>query len=554
MNVTPKEGASTLWRALVTDHLVSESATPIRLKYMGKANVDLDGNPEYDVFLEHGDVYTFNPARDARKRPTISVRIGSKLEHFSNTADAAIMQLLSGSQWPKKLHSDLLNIVYQTGRKVTNKNLQVVAELTAKHEPFVEPTLHWYFAPPCTLYVDRATKKHYFGFDLKHPLENMMTKVKVAKIKRAMIDAAAQAPVAPVRGKRAEIARNVLDTDTPVKAPLAPPVADTSKAGADLVAGGKREAIPVTDSRIGAGSTTIPQRDKEKVEGFGYIAALPVSAQPTMVWATYADTLTAIKSEAETQFRSLPHTTSDELAKAGNEYVIYRIVKRSPMLSQFGSKNLKQIPVAELAEKATRIRSRKIHVVDSSVAGPANIHEPRNSTEGTDVFYEYPISWSAYDVDKVRITLAQLFKRGMFDAQLKPRVTTKGLVFDYPHVDGKRGRDLVYGAVRRVYEWLHNHGVEGINVVARWKADKALVDFQFPELTAEQSASIRELMANPPTLRAPIYTLKGETHRTFQIGSFDLSSGRVVVYPVRGQHVMPDGTEVLYTSVLRLQK
>ena len=547
MNVTHKGGHSALWRSLVTDPLlmVSESATPIRLKYLGKANVDLDGHPEYDVFLEHGDVFTLTPARDARKRPTISIRIGSKMEHFSNTADAAIMQLLCGSQWPKKLHADLLNIVYQTGRKNTNKNLQLVAEMGAKQDPVIEPTMHWHIMPPCALFVDKATKLHYLGFDLKHPLEKMMSKVKVAKLKRAIIQGAQQ-----------EVASPAPSTKTPKapveKAPLPAAAPSPNVSGADMVSDDKKQsALKVTDSRVGAGSTVIPNRsdDKDDSKGFGYIAAIPVSAQPTMVWATYADTLTAIKSAAETKFRTIPHTTSDELAKANNEYVIYRVVKRSPMLSQFGANNLRQISLAELKDKATRVRSRKIITLSEDA-----LDEPRVSTEGSDPFYDYPISWSSYDIEKVRITLAQLFKRGMFDSQLSPRVTTKGLVFDYPHVPGRRGRDVVYGAVRRVYEWLHNHGVDEVSVSARWKESKALIDFQFPELEEAQAASIRELLHNPPTLRAPIYTLIGETHRTFQIGSYSLSTGRVTVFPVRGQHVMPDGTEVLYTSVLRLQK
>lgn len=530
------------------EKLVSESNTPIRLKYMGRVNIDLDGNPEYDVFIEHGDTFTLHPARDMRQKPSVSLRIGSKMEHFNDVLPANLIQLLMGSQWPKNKHADLTNILYLTGRKNTRKQLVEVARITKTS--VTEPVLKWFVVPPCTLYFDKATKQHFLEYDLKRPLETVMSKVKVAKLKRLLVETAADEAKAaaekslrdPVRAPRA---RKEPET------PLAPAIPSTDKAGADLASGGSRKAIPVTHPAVGAGTTVKPVREGADAKGFGFIAALPVSAQPTTVWATYGATMTAVRAAAEIAFRSIPHTTSNELDKAGGEYTIYRVVNRSPMLSGFGSKNLKQIPVAELVEKATRIRSRTLI---KPVEDDVNDYDPRTTIDNHDVFKELAVSWSSFDIPKVRITLAQLFKRGMFDSNLDPRVTTKGLVFDYPHVAGRKGRDVVYGAVRRVYEWLHNHGVGDLNVVARWKEDKALIDFQFPELTDAQSASIRELMQNPPTLKSPIYTLKGEIHRTFQIDHYDLSTGLVTVYPVRGQHVVEDGTQVLYTSVLRLQK
>ena len=109
-----KSAFGALLRSQFSDVMVSESAvTPsIRLVFLGRKPIKLDGNDEWDAELEMNDTFGLFRANTARSKPAVLFKIERKWEAFTMPNHADFMRLLCASKFPKKL--DLTNLLYAT--------------------------------------------------------------------------------------------------------------------------------------------------------------------------------------------------------------------------------------------------------------------------------------------------------------------------------------------------------------------------------------------------------------------------------------------------------
>ena len=637
MKVTPSNFGVRMQSLSNVMPMTSESAvTPIRLKYMGTALVDLDGNDDWDASVEKGEAYELVPAANARGKVAIVLKIERKREFFYVTDRAKIMQVLAGTKFPKKM--DLDNLLYATGKGVNRANLTEVGTIS---EDLHDTTTHkWFLAAGIKMYMD-SNKRHYFCFDLKTPIETYLPKTKVARLKASfkpkVVKTAAQqiadkvddkkpntvhqydgGPIDPkyvgdpnftvliggqvYKGTELSVDNkgNVyhpVASDDPienalrankrpayknmtmaqigqallakpreqmyVEAALAAHAEDlramlaatrsvtawkelgyTSKQSAakqlaEIENGTVREAVPVTSPTVGPRTTTIPSAKTIADSDYGFLAVTPHEQHAKDSWVVYAPTRAALTRQLDV----LHQAAGDSMAKAG-KVELYKIVRQSPLVTQI-NKRAVAMSTAEIKSKATFVRM--VSYLSPIAADDVPDERPWTDIDPDDI----NVSWSDYDPAETRLAITKLFNEGFFSAKLKPRPTTKGLVFDI--VGGRTGRDEVYGAVRRVYQWLHNIGVSNVKVVAKWASNKALIDFQFPQLSADEKESIRLLREKPPVIGAPLYTIESQKHRTFQIYTADNNSGKVFMYPVRNaQPLTQEPTPVLYCKVQRI--
>jgi hypothetical protein len=300
-----------------------------------------------------------------------------------------------------------------------------------------------------------------------------------------------------------------------------------------------RATVPVTDPTVGPRTTTIPAPKTIAESDYGFLAVTPHAQHAKDSWTVYAPTRAALTRQLDVLFRA----AGEPMAKAG-KVELYKVVRQSPLVKQINNRAV-TMSTAEIKAKATFVR-----MVSYSV--PIAPEDEQYERPWTDIDPDdINVSWSEFDPAETRLAITKLFNEGFFSAKLKPRPTTKGLVFDI--VGGRAGRDEVYGAVRRVYQWLYNIGINNVKVAAKWAPTKALIDFKFPALSADAKESIRLLREKPPVIGAPLYTIDSQKHRTFQIYSADKNSGKVFMYPVRNaQPLTNEPTPVLYSKVQRI--
>ncbi len=639
MNVTQRNFGVRMQSLSQVLPMTSESAvTPIRLKYMGSAPVELDGNDDWDASMDKGEAYELVPAANARGKVAIVLKIERKREFFYVSDRAKIMQILAGTKFPKKM--DLDNLLYATGKGVNRANFVEVGTIA---EDINDMSTHkWFLASGIKMYMDK-NKRHYFCFDLKNPMETYLPKTKVARLKASFKPQPAKTIVQQIADKVEEkvagtktvhqydggpidpkyvgdpnfsvlIGGNVykgtelsidnkgnvyhpVASDDPIEnalrnhkrpayknmttaqigaALLALPreqlyveaaraahaedlrallaagrtlsqwkdLGYTSKQGAEkqlaaIESATVRETVPVTSPTVGPRNTTIPQPKTIADSDYGFLAVTPHELHAKDSWVVYAPTRAALTRQLDI----LHSAAGDSMAKAG-KVELYKIVRQSPLVQQI-AKRAVAMSTAEIKSKATFVRM--VSYV-APIAGDEVQHErPWTDIDPDDI----NVSWSDYDPAETRLAVTKLFNEGFFSATLKPRPTTKGLVFDI--VGGRAGRDEVYGAVRRVYQWLHNIGINNVKVAAKWAPTKALIDFKFPALSADEKESIRLLREKPPVIGAPLYTIEAQKHRTFQIYAADNNSGKVFMYPVRNtQPLTNEPTPVLYCKVQRI--
>lgn len=502
MKAMPKKFGGLL-RSLSSDAMVSESAVaPIRLKYLGTQSVPLDGNDDWDATVDKGEAYELVPAANARGKAAIVLRIERKREAFYIENRENLLRILAGTKFPKKM--DLDNLLYATGKGVTKG--QGLVEVGTVSEDINDMATHkWYLAAGVKMYMDSA-KRHYLSFDLKNPLESILPKTKIARLKASF-------KAAPVKSEVKEI---------------------REKAAVAL-------SVPVTNPSVGARNAVIPPKVLAETS-YGFLAVTPHAQHAKDSWVVYAPTRAALTRQLDVLYVA----AGEPMAKAG-KVELYKIVRQSPLVQQLGKRAV-AMSTAEIKSKATFMR------MVSFAAPIADGHEPQERP-WTDIDpQDLNVSWSDFDPAETRLALTKLFNEGYFSAKLRPRPTTKGLVFDIPN-DSRSGRDEIHGAARRVYQWLHNIGIPHVKVVAKWAPTKALLDFQFPALSVDAKESIRLLREKPPVIGAPIYTLDTQQHRTFQIYAVDLNSGNVFMYPVRNaQPLTNEPLTVLYAKVQRLVK
>lgn len=497
-----------------TDTMASESAVaPIKLKYMGHVPIDLDGNDEWDAALDHGDAYELIPAANARGKVAIALRIERKREIFYLANRENLLRLLAGSKFPKKM--DLSNLIYATGKGMT-KGHGLVEIGSIKKDVNDVSTHKWYLSAGVAMFID-SNKKHYLAFDMRTALEDFMPKTKIARLKATFRKGGADSEIQTVNDKKQE-----------AKVKLA------TEQGPDS----DKRSVPVTSPTVGAGSAVIPPKTVADTS-YGFLAVTPHEQHASDSWVVYAPTRGALNTKLET----LANAAGSSMAKAG-KVEMYKIVKQSPLIQQLGNRVV-TMATADIKAKATFVRML-------SYSSPVDDGAVQHERPWTDINpQDINVSWSAFDPAETRLAISRLFNEGFFSASMRPRPTTKGLVFDIP--TGSHGRDDVHGAARRVYQWLHNIGIPEVKIVMKWAPTKALVDFRFPDLSNEAKESIRLLREKPPVLGSPIYTIEGQTHRTFQIYDTDVNSGKVFMYPVRNaQPLTTSPTSVMYTKVRRL--
>ena len=638
MKVTPSNFGVRMQSLSNVMPMTSESAvTPIRLKYMGTALVDLDGNDDWDASVEKGEAYELVPAANARGKVAIVLKIERKREFFYVSDRAKIMQVLAGTKFPKKM--DLDNLLYATGKGVNRANFTEVGTIT---EDIHDTTTHkWFLAAGIKMYMD-SNKRHYFCFDLKNPMETYLPKTKVARLKASFKPKAVKTiaqqveekvsdkkpnsvhqydggPIDPkyvgdpnftvliggqvykgtelevdnkgnvyhpvasddpienaLRGNKrpayknmttAQIGMALLEKPRQqiyVAAALAAHAEDlrellaagrtlaqwkelgyTSKQGAEkqlaaIEGSTVRETVPVTSPTVGPRTTTIPAPKTVADSDYGFLAVTPHDVHAKESWVVYAPTRAALTRQLDVLYVA----AGESMAKAG-KVELYKIVRQSPLIAQI-NKRAVAMSTAEIKSKATFVRMVS-YVVPIASDDDTPHERPWTDIDPDDI----NVSWSDYDPAETRLAITKLFNEGFFSTKLKPRPTTKGLVFDI--VNGRAGRDEVYGAVRRVYQWLHNIGVSNVKVSAKWAQTKALIDFKFPPLSADAKESIRLLREKPPVVGAPLYTIESQKHRTFQIYATDNNSGKVFMYPVRNaQPLTQEPTPVLYCKVQRI--
>ena len=638
MNVTQRNFGVRMQSLSNVVPMTSESAVaPIRLKYMGSALIDLDGNDDWDASVEKGEAYELVPAANARGKVAIVLKIERKREFFYVSDRAKIMQILAGTKFPKKM--DLDNLLYATGKGVTKG--QGLVEIGTLTEDINDTTTHkWFLAAGVKMYMD-SHKRHYFCFDLKTPMETYLPKTKVARLKASFKPQAVKTIAQQVEEKLADkkpttvhqydggpidpkyvgdpnftvliggqvykgtelsvdnkgnvyhpvasddpIENALRDSKRPayknmttaqigmallakpreqqyVEAALAAHAEDirallaagrtlsqwkelgySSKQGAEkqlaeIEKATARVAVPVTSPTVGPRTTTIPSPKTIADSDYGFLAVTPHEQHAKDSWVVYAPTRAALTRQLDT----LRQAAGDSMSKAG-KVELYKIVRQSPLVTQI-NKRAVAMSTAEIKSKATFIRM-------ISYVSPIGSDDVREERPWTDIDPDdINVSWSDFDPAETRLAITKLFNEGFFSGHLKPRPTTKGLVFDI--VGGRVGRDDVYGAVRRVYQWLHNIGVNNVKVSAKWAQTKALIDFKFPSLSADEKESIRLLREKPPVIGAPLYTIASQKHRTFQIYATDNNSGKVFMYPVRNaQPLTNEPTPVLYCKVQRI--
>lgn len=570
MNLTRKQFGSDL-RALLSvsqDSMVSESAAPIRLKYIGKASIKLEGNDDWDANLDFGEAYELVPAKNARGRPSIVLRIERKRESFY-PSDEDMLRILAGTKFPKKL--DLNNLLYETGKSVT-KGRGMVAIDTIAEDVNDTSTHKWYLAAGVTMFTDNLGK-HYLAFDLRTPMEEHMAKTKIARLKATFkrqqqkAEVEAPAPKGPTLSQQGEdllasregtgspaitahcdTLRDLLETTRPRSEWVARGFTGAAAARKQLDALETRVAAtedkpvtPISDPSVGARGVTLAPTKVFVDSDYVWLAAFQHAQHASDSWVVAAPNRKALSQ----QLNVLAAAAGKEMADAG-QADMYRIVRKSPIVQSVG-KRAAVISTAELKSKATFVRKLPYHSMDETHAAPSD-ERPWSEINTQDI----NVSWSAFNPAETRLTIAKLFNEGFFSGHLRPRPTTKGLVFTYPAA-GRDGKMDVKGAVRRVYQWLHMVGADNVKVVAKWAASKALIEFKFPDLSVDARESIRLLREKPPVIGAPIYTLAGQEHRTFQIYSADVNSGTVFMYPARKATVLTsEPTSALYTQVSRI--
>lgn len=475
--------------------MVSESSTPIKLKYMGN-DLELDGSDEWKVELERGDTYEIVPAKTARTTPTILFKSGREKVELKCSM-GVLMQLLCGTQFPRGRSKE--NIMYVTEVWPRRTRLYTAKDCVLSNK--------WKVVGEVGLFTD-AKGNLYIEFNMLTPLGKLMKPTPLQKLRSAFKQASAK-------------------SDDPVQKPaprqVRKPVAPST---------------PVADDTVGANGTDIPAPVANTDR---YIAAIESKMHQGSVWACVAPTAGAARTAGMV-------LASDARVKAdrdnGGTFSVYKVSANSVLLRSVRTSGT-MISSKLLQETAKFIRKVEIVEPVAESAAPEFVERPSREID----ISHLNVSWSSYDPDKVNMVLVRLFNDGFF-SRLKPRATTKGLVFDIHGTDQQQARKEVIGAARRVYQYLH--GMLGLDVSpkVRWSSKAALLRFEFPEQSNEERESINLLMTKPPLLEAPIYTLDTQLHMTFAVESYNKNTGKVVMWPVRdGHRIGRNPTVVLYTRL-----
>lgn len=474
--------------------MVSESSTPIKLKYMGN-NLELDGSDEWNVELEKGDTYEIVPAKTARSTPTILFKSGREKVELKCSM-GVLFQLLCGTHFPRGRSKE--NVMYVTEVWPRRTRLYTAKDCLLSNK--------WKVVGEVGMLSD-SKGNLYLEFNMLTPLNKLMKPTPLQRLRTAFKQASAMAGATEPKTKPRTVR------------PVAP-------------------STPVTDATVGADGTVIPTPVANTDR---FIAAIDSKMHHGSVWACVAPTAGAART-AGLVLASDARVKADR--EAGGEFSIYKVSANSVLLRTVRASGT-MISNKLLQESAKFIR--KVEIVEPPVEGAAPEFVERPSRE-IDIAH-LNVSWSNYDPDKVTMVLVRLFNDGFF-SRLKPRATTKGLVFDINTLDPKQARKEVVGAARRVYQYLH--GMLGLEVTpkVRWSSKAAVLRFEFPEQSPEERESIQLLMTKPPLLEAPIYTLDTQMHMTFAVESYDKNTGKVVMWPVRdGHRIGRKPTVVLYTRL-----
>lgn len=499
-----KSAFGALLRSQFSDVMVSESAvTPsIRLVFLGRKPIKLDGNDEWDAELEMNDTFGLFRANTARSKPAVLFKIERKWEAFTMPNHADFMRLLCASKFPKKL--DLTNLLYAT--KTIPRGLQKL--WTMQEDTDVG---RWHIRAGVSMWVDK-NKRTYLDFDLRTPLEDSVAKTVIAQLRRAFeksqLAATESGGTSAKRVTRTKVEKD--DTPLPASIPEVEPQAGTRK---DKV---------VAQSNV------------------AYVAVMRSKSRADSVWAVYSPTVSGLTAAITS--KAVGNTDADY-----ETYEVRRVPRKGKLIEQLGNRCvLLQRASVEPVSEFVRMKKLNVPVVDNTEHEV--VHERDSSEIDLDKYGH--VSWSEYDPNTVNLTLAKLFNEGFFDAKMRPRVTTKGLVFDYPH--GVDGRSAVIGAARRVYQWFSSIGAHVASVHAKFAPSKALIRFEFPPLLDAQRESIRRLLVDPPKLNAPMYKLDKDTDiRTFQVWDVNMSTGEVHLYPVRQGRTLNTEPVVAYYTQLR---
>ena len=482
--------------------MVSESNAPIKLKYMGHG-IELDGNEEWRIELEQGDTYEFVPAKTLKQKPYIIFRQGrEKIE--LRCSPMVMLQVLSSTHFPRGRSKE--NIMYMTAVRQRRTKLYTVEDAVLSNK--------WLIKGSVSLFNDAAGNL-YIEFDLLNPLHKLMKPTPMARLRSAFKQEANGAK--------------------PPKSEPAPAVKPPRQTTARTVEVG---SIPVSDPAVGADGTNIPTKPSTDM----YIASIESKMHNGSSWVVVAPTVSAARSLGNTLLndaRVKPDVGSDvklSLYKVGGQSPIMRVAKTNGTL----------VSTKLLLESGKFMRT--FQPMQTSVGVETGAGE-RSSSE-IDISH-LNVSWSNYDPDKVYLVLSRLFNDGFFSSTLRPRATTKGLVFDFPaSMDKAKARQEILGASRRVYQYLHGRLGLTVHPTARWSEKAALIRFNFQQQSKEERESIELLMKKPPLLEAPIYTLDTQPHLTYAIESFNKNTGKVVMWQVRdGNRITRKPTVVLYTRL-----
>lgn len=485
--------------SVLGQEVLSESAagTPIKLKYLGH-DLKLDGNDEWKIELEPGDVYEFVPAKTARNQPVVIFREGrEKIE--LKCSMPVLLQLLCGTHFPRGRSKE--NFMYMTEVRQRRTRLYTASDCVLSNK--------WKVSGSVGMYQDAAGAL-YLEFNLLTPLQKLLKPTPLQKLRVAF--------------KQADQQRG-----------------EPSDKGASAKAVPAKESTPVADAKVGANGADVPERTAPQTK---YIAAIESKMHHGNVWVTVSPTAVGAKSAGMVMARDA-RVSADRDSDA--KVSIYKVASNAKVMrSAKNAPSCTMVSTALLKESGSFVRS--FPVLETTPPRDIDPHTERPSSE-IDIS-GLNVSWSNYDMDKVNLVLARLFNDGFF-SQWKPRATTKGLVFDFMYKnDPARSRKEIIGAARRVYQYLH--GTLGLEVkpIARFGTSAALLRFEFKPLSAEESESIKLLMAKPPLLEAPIYTLDTQSHMTFAVESFNKNTGTVTMWPVRdGHRIGRRPTVVLYTRL-----
>lgn len=499
-----KSAFGALLRSQFSDVMVSESAvTPsVRLVFLGRKPIKLDGNDEWDAELEMNDTFGLFRANTARAKPAVLFKIERKWEAFTMPNHADFMRLLCASKFPKKL--DLTNLLYAT--KTIPRGLQKL--WTMQEDTDVG---RWHIRAGVSMWVDK-NKRTYLDFDLRTPLEDSVAKTVITQLRRAFeksqLAATESGGPKAKRVTRAKVEQD--NTPLPTSIPEVEPTAGTKK---DKV---------VVQSNV------------------SYVAVMSSRSRGDSVWAVASPTVAGLTAAINS--KAVGNSDVDY-----ETYEVRRAPRKGKLVEQLGNRCV-LLQRASVEPVSEFVRKKKLNVPVIDDTEHEVVHE--RDTSEIDVSKYGHVSWSEYDPNAVNLALAKLFNEGFFDANLRPRVTTKGLVFDYqPNTDG---RATVVGAARRVYQWLASIGAHVASVHAKFAPSKALIRFEFPPLLDEQRESIRRLMVDPPKLNAPMYKMDKATDvRTFQVWDVNMSTGEVHLYPVRQGRTLNTEPMVAYYTQLR---